>query len=537
MIKVLIADDEVKVIQLIEHLVDWQAFEMEIVGRVNDGEKALEAIFQQQPDLVVTDIRMPVINGLELVQKSQEAGQNPFFIMISGYSEFEYAQRAVQLGVEDYLLKPLRQKDLEAVLTKIRDKYHARMETDAARSSYDRNRQREKEQFLTDVLVHRRLDLFDLSEEEFALRYGFSLTGDYTECVILRIFTGAPGAASEDSDVYRFVLPKLHEIMKENISPKCTEYVSAVHHNDIIALISHTGEMKVPVMEELGKMKPRLLNYRNICPDLQAAAGISKPLTAIRQIPEAYRDASAALTRRFTAPETFIFFSDGYYPRPQPESPVFAAQDRKQLLSRIEVLDIPGFRKVAEDIFRRMKETPGQPGDISYTYHTLCESFLFGIRSFESPASRAEETEETLRAAINRICTLDELCVFYTDTCAECLERCQQEKKSIEDKPIRIAKQYIQKHFNEAISLESVSAEAGFNPAYFSTVFKKATGTNFMDYVKAVRIENAKDLLARTRMDVASVAQAVGYTDIKYFTRLFRQLTSLTPSDYRKLYG
>ena len=94
---------------------------------------------------MVTDIRMPVINGLELVQKSQEAGQNPFFIMITGYSEFEYAQRAVQLGVEDYLLKPLRQKDLEAVLTKIRDKYHARMETDAARSSYDRNRQREKD--------------------------------------------------------------------------------------------------------------------------------------------------------------------------------------------------------------------------------------------------------------------------------------------------------------------------------------------------------------------------------------------------------
>ena len=144
MIKVLIADDEVKVIQLIEHLVDWQAFEMEIVGRVNDGEKALETILQQQPDLVVTDIRMPVINGIELVQKAQEAGQNPFFIMISGYSEFEYAQRAVQLGVEDYLLKPLRQKDLEAVLTKIRDKYHTRMETDAARNSYDRNRQREK---------------------------------------------------------------------------------------------------------------------------------------------------------------------------------------------------------------------------------------------------------------------------------------------------------------------------------------------------------------------------------------------------------
>ena len=537
MIKVLVADDELKVIQLIEHLVDWQAFDMEIVGRVNDGEKALETICRLQPDLVVTDIRMPVINGIELVQKAQEAGLDPFFVMISGYSEFEYAQRAIQLGVEDYLLKPLRQKDLESVLAKIRDKYYARMETDAARSSYLRNRKREKEQFLTDLLVHRRLDVFELTEEELTDLYGFSLTGEYIECAILRVFTGAAGFTSDESDVYRFVLPKLHEIVNENIAHLCTEYVSTVHHNDILALISHDGETKAAIMEELGKMKPRLLNYRNICPDLKIAIGISKPVSSLRQIPDAYRDARDALAKRFLAQDSFIFFSDGYYPRPQQESTLFTAQDRKQLLSRIEVLDIPGFRELSGEYFRRMKETPAGSGDVSYTYRTLCESFLFGVRSFEGQAARMEETEEALRSAFDRVFSLDELYAFYTDTCAECLGRCEQEKKSIEDKPIRLAKQYIQKHYSEAISLETVSAEVGFNPAYFSTVFKKATGTNFMDYVKTVRVENAKDLLARTRMDVASVAQAVGYTDIKYFTRLFRQLTSLTPSDYRKLHG
>ena len=117
------------------------------------------------------------------------------------------------------------------------------------------------------------------------------------------------------------------------------------------------------------------------------------------------------------------------------------------------------------------------------------------------------------------------------------LTRYENEKRSLEDKPIREAKKYIQQHYSEALSLELVSREVGFNPAYLSTIFKKSTGQNFLDYVKEVRIEKAKDKLIHTNMDLASIAAAVGYTDVKYFTRLFHKATHLTPNDYRKLYG
>ena len=128
MLKVLIADDEIKVSKLILHLVQWEELGMEVIGTVNDGVEAFELILEKQPDIVITDIRMPGMDGIELVEKAtkeMESSKKVFFVIISGYSQFEYAQQAVKLGVEDYLLKPIKKKELEAVLHKILSKYNA----------------------------------------------------------------------------------------------------------------------------------------------------------------------------------------------------------------------------------------------------------------------------------------------------------------------------------------------------------------------------------------------------------------------------
>ena len=126
MLKVLIADDEIKVSELIQCLIDWDKLGMEVIGTVNDGVEAYELILEKHPDIVITDIRMPGMDGIELVEKvlgNVESDRKVFFVIISGYSQFEYAQQAVKLGVEDYLLKPIKKKELEAVLHKILGKY------------------------------------------------------------------------------------------------------------------------------------------------------------------------------------------------------------------------------------------------------------------------------------------------------------------------------------------------------------------------------------------------------------------------------
>ena len=122
MLRVVLADDENKVILLLQKLIDWESLGYEIVGTANDGLRALELVREEQPDLLITDIRMPGYSGIELIQRAKELQPNLHFIVISGYRKFEYAQNALKYGVEDYLLKPIKQDELTGILLQLKDK-------------------------------------------------------------------------------------------------------------------------------------------------------------------------------------------------------------------------------------------------------------------------------------------------------------------------------------------------------------------------------------------------------------------------------
>ena len=541
MLKVLIADDEVKVIQLIEYLVDWNAFGMEIAFRINDGKKALDTILAQRPDVVITDIRMPVINGIELVSRTRQAGLSPYFVIISGYSEFEYAQKAIQMGVEDYLLKPLKKKDLEQVLTRIRDKYRLQEQTDEEKSDLlsrlsDRMK-KAKDTLLTDIIVKGSRIPVSMSAAEFLEEYGFSLENADMECLVTHIYTGYPSDSSVSEEEYRFILPKLQEALEARLAPFAREVVSTIYKKEIITLLVHNQISRTILTDQLHKLKINVLNYRSIYPGLQVAIGMSSRFTAIDDLPAAYREARSSLIRRFTQRDSMLLECGPADPAEKPESKLITPSDRKALLQKLELLDADAFSTVAESCFDRIRKESRSPQMTAQAYASLCETFSFGLQSLDQISPDLLLASEELAAYFDRLYSWEEVRDQWLATASRILSSYSEERRSLEDKPIRMAKQYIQEHYNEAISLETVSSEVGFNPAYFSTIFKKATGQNFMDYVKEVRINSAKDLLIHTSLDVAEIAQSVGYSDIKYFSRLFRKATNLTPSDYRKLYG
>ena len=154
--KILIADDEMKICQLISHLIDWDAMGLEVVDIVNDGKAAYESICKNHPDIVITDIRMPNFDGLELIRLCKEKFPNVYFIIISGYGEFSYAKNAIKYGVEDYLLKPIKKKELEGALTKIKEKYDTNytdeQEKERLRSIANTSKDKIQQSFLTNMI-------------------------------------------------------------------------------------------------------------------------------------------------------------------------------------------------------------------------------------------------------------------------------------------------------------------------------------------------------------------------------------------------
>ena len=539
MLRVVIADDEVKVIQLIELLVDWSSFDMQIISRVKDGQKALDLILKEKPDIVITDIRMPSLNGIELVERVHEADLHPYFVIISGFSEFEYAQKGIQLGVEDYLLKPLKKKDLESVLHKIQAKHQKMNQTDAEKDSLidqlKESQKRVKSSFLTDVLIQHLSSPLMMSPDQIDKKYGCQLISPQLRCLVTHIYTDDIRNTSENQEQVSFILPKILEILESLLTPLCDEVISIIGNYEVITLIGYSAEDPQMIYEALGKLKNSFINYRSIYSSLHGVIGISKPFTSIRMLVEGYQDAERMLFGRFNREGTFLLLSqdcgiDTKYPG-------IAPSYRKTVSTKIELLDAEGFCNAAEKYFDYIRYVSDNASAVQSAWSSLCETVIYGIRLFPDAPEDISATAEELSLAIERIYSLESLRELFIQSACKIIEQFTRVKQALEDKPIRDAKKYIQEHYSEPITLETVSHEVGFNPAYLSTVFKKSTGQNFLEYVKEVRIEKAKDLLVRTNMSPATIASAVGYTDLKYFTRLFHKATNLTLNDYRKLYG
>ena len=540
MLKVLIADDEEKVSKLIFHLIRWEELGMEVIGTVGDGVDAYEMILEKEPDVVITDIRMPGMDGIELVERvlqKLDPDKKVFFVIISGYSQFEYAQQAVKLGVEDYLLKPIKKKELEAVLHKILGKHHASAneleEKENLRSHLQITQQKVRNSFLSELVDNHRQSILMMDREDIYRKFECRFSGKYFTHVIVHLFTNT---VVEDNEEYDFLLPKIQKTMKERMEEYCAEWMSITHNEEVVCLFNSSENGREEFIEQLYRLKGSISNIKAIFPRFRVVIGVGRTVDRLERYNESMSSANRAVRNRFSKEGEFLLEDDGEISGGYAAVTDIVTSDRKKkLLRNIELIDEEGFRDTLCEI---KKELSGhlQNGELIYgVYRELVENFVFGVKNWFHSEEKIT-TRELMKGYLS-LYGFQEVFDWLTDNCCDILSRYAEVQKNQEARPIRLAKQYINENYNRAISLESVSNHIGFNPAYFSSMFKKSTGQNFMDYVIEIRILNARNLLVQTNQDVADIAAKVGYTDLKYFSRIFKKLTNLTPSEYRKLYS
>lgn len=465
--KVLIADDEIKVCRLIQHLVDWDALEMDIIGFANDGKTAYESICEKKPDIVITDIRMPVYDGLELIRRAKEVNPEINFIVISGYSQFEYAQQAIKYGVKDYLLKPLKKRELENSLTEIKESHESLIKSTRIRnemeSIIEASREHIRENFLMKTLQNSATNPLkaDMSLEQLNEQYGCKFhKGFFTAVRVRPFFSKNSDKSAGDSE--EFVMNKIHQMVKEKLEIYCETYMSTVYQDEIVCILNTVDKEIEPVRKKLKHLIVNVSNLKTVFPDIRIRIGQGNTHSSYMGITDSFREAELAIMNRMGENEdTYICYSE--------DRNLFLIEDYKKQYRRIWDYD---------ELFQWIKS------DLSRVHQV----YMKNIQDEES-------------------------------------------------KPIRDAKKYIHDNFNKHISLENVSEYIGFNAAYFSTLFKKETGKNFLEYVTELRIQNAKNYLIQTNYDIAEVASAVGYNDLKYFSKLFKKTTGLNPSEFRKLYS
>ncbi len=537
MLKVIIVDDENKIIKLIRYLVDWSSYDMEIAGTANDGQTALSLILSQKPDIVITDVRIPNFTGVELVQKTLTAGLCPYFIIISGYSDFKYAQQAIKLGVEDYLLKPIKKNDLDAALTKIISKnniaHENSLQVERLLNTLSKNEHQVKSQLLTDLLIkHASLENSAVKE-----LYNCEFSGDSFRCIIFYVFCNICPPDASPSEEYQYILPRLQKAVGELISGYCSELFSIIYNEKIIFLSNYNQAMEKEIISQLQKLKLRILNYRSIYPELSVKAVLGRRADSFAGFYDSYSSACHTIQLRFQQINQLLMAAEDYQTSGIGNPSLNLQADKNELLQKIELLDIEGFTDSMIRIRNRLTEKLSYGDTLCQHYSILAETILFGFGMLPVTEPETRPDAAMLLKGLDYYEHFDAAFDYMTALCASWLCRYKENKLSENSRPIRLAQKYIQEHYNESITLETVSKITGFHPAYFSSLFKKSTNQNFMDYLTDIRITHAKEMLIQTDQDISDIAASVGYTDLEYFVRIFKRATHLTPTKFRKLYS
>lgn len=527
MLRVVLADDENKILLLLlQKLIDWKRLGYEIVGTANDGLRALELVREKQPHLLITDVRMPGCSGIELIQRAKELQPDLHFIIISGYRKFEYAQNALKYGVEDYLLKPLKQEELTGILLRLSEK----LGKEAALEFQLKKSGERQQELLMDVLqnaAERQQPFLDTAQAYVG--YGFRFTEGVCFAALIKVDVSN---AAQYQDSYQIMIRHALEIVRRELRSLTDIYAVSARKEGIAVLLHMREYQTVEVTQCFTKIRKEIEQQRDMFLYIRCTICLGGRKFRLEQASSSMREALWCCRDRLCRAQSWrdaeteqLAFDQRY---------CMGTAQKKRFQVAAECLDEERFEQELDTCFRAVLSLEDLSGQmLEDWFYQVLEACLYGMQQNGQAEERFEENMEEKFW----LCP-DAQSVFQLlrQEIGRELRRLRDERSLREMRPITEAKRYMQQHYREALRLEDVSSAVGFNATYFSTLFKKETGQNFMDYLTELRISKAKELLCGETLSVQDVAEMVGYSDLKYFSRLFKKATGVSPSDYKKLY-
>ncbi len=519
MIKLLIADDEPIVISSIRFIVEKYVDGVEVVGSARSGKEAIEKALELKPDVLFMDIHMPGINGIEAIRRIQEHHPDIIFVIITAYEYFQYAKEAVNLGVSEYLLKPINKnsiiKTLQEAGTVIRSRRDRLKQETALVEKISKILPHMEGQFIYSRLLQSELvEDLDFYEDLF----GMKLTSGYVMVAVL----DNPGTKSkEESLVSSLMKQELYENFSMALKSVSSCLIGLPLFDQIVVYIPGRGstdayedrncaiEIAKAVMEKTGD------GYR---------VGIGRKYH-LEHFYESYQE--ACMAANFSGGDRITHFEDIQLYKPEPEPYPYAREE--MLLHKFMLGDLQGALALFEDLYTWL--SLNYRNDHQRIKSKLIELFILTRRTVPATGARSEEND-----FLHHLLKTDNIFeikieyVNYLKSTVTQLQECR--KKELNGLTLK-ATQYIEENYCNNISLDDVARHVNMSYHYFSKFFKESTGINFMDYLTDLRIKRAKEFLTETGLSIKAVSYETGYSDPNYFSKIFKKHTGLTPTEYR----
>lgn len=505
--RIVIVEDEIRIREGIAKMIESQT-EHVVQGEAANGEEGLELVLRFKPDLIITDIRMPKMDGLEMVKNLYERKVPLHVVILSGYSEFEYAQKAIRYDVDGYLLKPLDIDDIKNMLREVEEKIQREQMTSGTPGQHLRN-------LLTGGEADRGKNCDILKSI-----CGFPAEGAY------ELFVGYIGSAEAS---YRDEIEHAVEEFREKYRELDIHYVYVENRQK--GYLLGCGEVQEGRMDALERTvyNRLILRYRD---RLEKAIWTRKQFRRLDQIADVAEELNGLFTCALIQ-ETEGWLDAGqvekYCPRPF-HAPVSIYNRIRNAICQD---DMQRLEKGMEDFLKYMAEGCFETGEIRKAFIKSYYQISDTIQEIDSIRYQHLKAKNLLRN-IESAVTWHELESAYRDV-FQVIAGAQIKREDISNYVIKRAINYIREHYQEGLTQEEVASILEITPEYLSTLFNREMGINFSVFLKQFRISHAKRMLKGTDMKVYEIANAVGYSDSKYFQRVFKEEIGVSPGEYRQM--
>ena len=536
MLKIFLVEDEIVVRESIKKKVNWEAHGFEFVGEASDGEMAYSLIQNVSPDVVITDIKMPFMDGLELSRLLKKEMPWIKIILLTGHSEFEYAQEAIRIGATDYILKPISSAGLEKVLDELREKLEEEREQQVFLQQYEREMEERREmeqQLFYESLLTGRDALADLLER--ANQMGMSIAAE-AYAILLFCFT----EKEKEEWLYSEKRTEIETKIEQDICK--SEYGMLYKRSlDGYVFIAKAGS-EVGIAEQMERIVHDLQAHFDSMSEIEYFIAIGPKVQRISDLPKCFQKTIQAFSNRFVMEKNQVIRYDPFYTHVIPQR-----CEPDLLTFEVEKLN----NKIVEQFLRKGdgKHTPymieqlfDMVGEELIDSLMLRQYFVMNIyvmaTSFLKELNISTEEVTSHYGSIDnipqRLATTHTAKTFLIDLVTRTIRIRDEHSHKRYNQMLTRAKEYIRENYaDDHISLNRVAREVNISATHFSSIFSQETGSTFIEYLTEVRLEKAKELLRCTDKKTSEIAYAVGYKDPRYFSHLFKKITGDTPRQFR----
>ena len=537
MYKVMLADDENLILQGLENIIEWEELGLEIVNKASNGQEAIDKFKENPVDIVVTDINMPQVTGLELLKELKKINSDVKFIILSGYDDFSYAKKAIELGVENYILKPIDEEELEKTLKNTINKI--KQEKEENKSSLGKHN-------ILIKLIKGKLAQGEIEENKEGFYMNLN-SERYSLCIINtrsrydseEMLHNIVNVIKENTQNNFEIIYTLDEelilinswdetLSKKEIKKyydKLKEQTKEEIQDCILAHISGIDEDRITGWDDITAEEEQIINEYGI----DVFLSVGEPVCDLYKISSSYKEANNLKKYVLTLGYNKCITTEDV--KDINEKNINFSEVLDKLNKRIIAKDIEGAEKIIEETVEDKKLNPRNIYDLSVKILFLLDGIV------EEFKVEKQYTGNSLGEEIVALCSEDTREDIKTLLCSEIREVIElMHPTTIKYSPvIQQIISYVNENYYEEVSLKTLAQKYHINTSYLGQVFTKEVGCSFSEYLNKTKNMKAKELILNTNMKINDIAKKVGYLDTSYFYRKFKKYYGVCPSTLRNI--